>query len=220
MKKRASLTDLESMRKSLEQQRQTQEKARQQEQLAHAQRQAQTNLFQQHMQGVTPLPAQNRALHTQQTKKTNQARTTEYNNHTNFDDLLSDELDITQRLEPDSPNSYRQNGISLNQLKRLRQQHWKISASLDLHGLRSDEARQALSHFIQRAHHKALRCVCVIHGKGLSSADNLPVLKEKVKRWLVQMPLVLAFCQAPTQEGGSGALLILLKAPLDHQNDS
>jgi len=55
------------------------------------------------------------------------------------------------------------------------------------------------------------KCVRIIHGKGLSSKNNEPVLKQLVRNWLIQRPDVLAFVPAQPAEGGSGAVIVLLK---------
>ncbi|MGZ5780588.1 MAG: Smr/MutS family protein, partial [Burkholderiaceae bacterium] len=83
---------------------------------------------------------------------------------------------------------------------------------LDLHGLRTDEARVALAEFLRDAGKRGFRCVRVIHGKGLGSVNKEPVLKNKVRNWLVQKNEVIAFCQAKAADGGAGALVVLLKA--------
>ena len=51
----------------------------------------------------------------------------------------------------------------------------------------------------------------VIHGKGIGSKNREPVLKTKVKHWLTRREEVLAYCQARPADGGSGALVVLLK---------
>jgi len=81
-----------------------------------------------------------------------------------------------------------------------------------LHGHRTDEARDALGDFIRSCHLQGLRCVRVVHGKGLGSPGREPVLKRRVLRWLVQKREVLAFVQARPAEGGAGALVVLLSA--------
>jgi DNA-nicking Smr family endonuclease len=83
---------------------------------------------------------------------------------------------------------------------------------LDLHGLRRDEARDALSEFIRSAHQHGWRCLRVVHGKGHGSPGKEPVLKAKVQRWLAQRREVIAFAQAPGPQGGAGALVVLLNA--------
>jgi DNA-nicking Smr family endonuclease len=94
--------------------------------------------------------------------------------------------------------------------QKLRKGHWSLQGQIDLHGLRSDEAREALGQFIKESHKRGWRCIRVIHGKGLGSPGKAPVLKSKVQRWLVQKNEVLAFVQAKASEGGAGALVVLL----------
>jgi len=94
---------------------------------------------------------------------------------------------------------------------KLRRGHWSVQAELDLHGLIVDEAHDALSDFIVEARNRRMRCVRIIHGKGLSSPGKEPVLKGKVRRWLAHWDEVLAYTEAPRNAGGGGALLVLLK---------
>ena len=95
-------------------------------------------------------------------------------------------------------------------VRKLRRGHWVVRSEIDLHGLRIDEARKELGAFLSEASQLGVRCVRVIHGKGLGSKDRQPVLKEKVRAWLVQREEVIAFAQARAAEGGSGALVVLL----------
>ena len=124
---------------------------------------------------------------------------------------LSDEFDVSTLLDTDAALSYRRKGIGPDVLTRLRRGQWSIQRQLDLHGLRRDEARDALALFIRQAEREGLRCVRVVHGKGNGSPGREPVLKDKVKRWLVQKDQVLAFTQASAADGGHGALLVLLR---------
>ena len=124
---------------------------------------------------------------------------------------LSDELDLSRLLQPEAEPSFRRNGISHDILRKLRRGHWRVQAELDLHGLRSDQARAALAGFIAESQALGLRYLRVVHGKGLSTPDREPVLPRKVQVWLVQIDAVLAFCQARPADGGSGALLLLLR---------
>jgi DNA-nicking Smr family endonuclease len=93
----------------------------------------------------------------------------------------------------------------------LRKGGWSIQGELDLHGLRREEAREALSSFMREAQKRGWRCVRVVHGKGLGSPGKTPVLKGKVQSWLIQKNEVLAFVQARGDEGGAGALVVLLR---------
>jgi len=124
---------------------------------------------------------------------------------------ISDEFDVTTLLDVDDQLSYRRPGIGTDVTRKLRQGHWAIQRQLDLHGLRSDEARSQLALFLRQAQSHGIRCVRVVHGKGLGSPGKAPVLKRKVFAWLVQKSEVLAFVQARPAEGGAGALVVLLK---------
>jgi DNA-nicking Smr family endonuclease len=124
---------------------------------------------------------------------------------------LSDDFDVTTLLDTDAALSYRREGIGPDVLARLRRGQWSIQRQLDLHGLRRDQARDALAAFVRQAERDGLRCVRVIHGKGNGSPGREPVLKDKVKRWLVQKDQVIAFTQASAVDGGGGALLVLLR---------
>ena len=124
---------------------------------------------------------------------------------------LSDDFDVSTLLDTDDELSYRSQGIGTDVTQKLRKGHWSLQGQVDLHGLRSDEAREALGQFIRDATKRGWRCVRVVHGKGLGSPGKTPVLKSKVQRWLVQKTEVLAFVQAKGSEGGAGALVVLLK---------
>jgi len=100
--------------------------------------------------------------------------------------------------------------IAADTLARLQRGQWRVTARLDLHGLRTDAARMALTAFIADCMLHRVRCVRIIHGLGHSSAAP-PVLKEKTPAWLAQHPDVCAFVQAPAAEGGAGAVLVLLR---------
>lgn len=129
-----------------------------------------------------------------------------------LEESLSDEFNVDTLLDTDEELSYARTGISGDILRKLRRGHWVIQAQLDLHGMRRDEAREALAEFLRNAVKRGLRCVRVIHGKGLGSVNKEPVLKSKVRSWLVQKEEVIAFCQARAADGGAGALVVLLKA--------
>ena len=124
---------------------------------------------------------------------------------------LSDEVDVTTLLDTDDHLSFRRPGVGMDVAQKLRKGKWSIQRQIDLHGLRSEEARDALGSFIREAHKQGIRCVRVVHGKGLGSPGKAPVLKDKVHRWLVQKAEVVAFVQAQPAQGGAGALVVLLQ---------
>lgn len=125
---------------------------------------------------------------------------------------LSDGFDVSTLLETDDLLSFRRPGVGMDVIRRLRKGEWSLQRQLDLHGMRTDEARQALGQFIRQAVDQGIRCVRVVHGKGLGSPGKTPVLKSRVHSWLVQKNEILAFVQARGDEGGAGALVVLLRS--------
>jgi len=126
-------------------------------------------------------------------------------------EAISDEFDVGTLLETDAQLSFRRPGIGPDVTRKLRRGEWSIQREIDLHGLRTEDAREALGGFIREAVKQGLRCVRVVHGKGLGSPGKAPVLKSRVQGWLIQKNEVLAFVQAKPAEGGAGALLVLLQ---------
>lgn len=135
-------------------------------------------------------------------------------------EALSDEFDVSTLLDVDDQLSFRRPGIGSDVTRKLRKGEWSIQRELDLHGLRSDDARAALTGFIRDACQQGIRCVRIVHGKGLGSPGKAPVLKHKVHGWLVQKSQILAFVQARPAQGGAGALVVLLQAAPDNKNPS
>ena len=125
-------------------------------------------------------------------------------------EALSDEFDVETLLDTDDALSYRRVGIGTDVTRKLRKGGWSIQGQVDLHGLRREDAREALVDFIKDAARMGWRCVRVVHGKGLGSPGKTPVLKGKVQSWLIQKQEVLAFVQARPAHGGAGALVVLL----------
>jgi len=106
--------------------------------------------------------------------------------------------------------TFRRTGVSPAVLRNLRRGRFAIGAEIDLHGMSSAEARNALRSFLSGSVHARIRCVRVVHGKGLRSGPRGPVLKASVNHWLRQWDDVLAFVSAPAHDGGTGALYVLL----------
>jgi DNA-nicking Smr family endonuclease len=115
--------------------------------------------------------------------------------------------------EQEGNQTFVRNGLGTDVLAKLRRGQWVVQGEIDLHGMTTTEARDALADFLDHARGHGWRCVRVIHGKGLSSPNREPVLKGKVRRWLAHWDNVLAYCEAQRHAGGSGAVLVLLKSP-------
>jgi len=113
--------------------------------------------------------------------------------------------------EQEAEQTFLRRGLSSDILKKLRRGHWAVQGEIDLHGHTIDEAHDALSDFIVEARQRGLRCVRAIHGKGLTSPNREPVLKGRVRKWLAHWDEVLAYCEAPPNSGGGGAVMILLR---------
>ena len=175
------------------------------------QKDAETNLFIRAAGTVKPLPDKRTALLKKERKIPS---TLQYQRDEKavLKEALSDEFDVSTLLETDEHLSFRRPGIGTDVTHKLRRGDWSIQRQLDLHGMRRDDAREALGHFIRQAHKHGIRCVRVVHGKGLGSPGKAPVLKNRVHSWLVQKNEVLAFVQAKPADGGGGALVVLLMA--------
>ena len=170
---------------------------------------AERNLFANAVGPVRPLKVQRRA-ELRRERALPLARQRELDEQAVMHEAISDEWDVESLLDTDEALSYRRTGISQEVIRKLRRGHWSLQGQIDLHGLRSDEARVALGQFLREAHKIGWRCVRVVHGKGLGSPGKTPVLKAKTQRWLVQKNEVLAFVQARPSDGGAGALIVLL----------
>jgi len=115
-----------------------------------------------------------------------------------------------QLVDTGQEPSYLRPGLGRDVLRKLRRGHWVIQDVVDLHGLNREQARVSLAQFLAGCLKRGLRCVRIVHGKGLRSPGKEPVLKGKVQLWLARREEVLAYCEAPANLGGSGALLVLL----------
>ena len=105
-------------------------------------------------------------------------------------------------------------GLDPRIVRRLRRGEFAHQGHLDLHGMTAEEARPAIDRFLLDAFRDGRRCVLIIHGRGLNSKDQIPVLKRRLTAWLARGPwarIVLAFTSARLYDGGAGALYVLLR---------
>jgi DNA-nicking Smr family endonuclease len=158
-------------------------------------------LFRAAVGDVKPLPEQNRIPPQSAPRKPYRQQAPQQA----IPDTLSD-------FAPDeTADEYLSNGLSRMTLRKLRRGYWPVQDRLDLHGLTTDAARRLMQEFLHEAQQQEVRCVLVIHGKGMNSPGGEAVLRRLARHWLAQHPRVLAYCDAPPQEGGNGAALVLLK---------
>lgn len=102
-------------------------------------------------------------------------------------------------------------GLQKAVLKKLRQGKMPIEASIDLHGLTAEQARNAMIEFMDYCYQQQFKVVCIVHGKGFGSSSKKPVIKPLVNKWLQELHEVLAFSSAQPKDGGTGAVYVLLR---------
>ena len=127
-------------------------------------------------------------------------------------DMLNDTSGWDADIENGDLITFLRPGLPSEIMRKLRRGHWIIQTTLDLHGVTVDAARAELARFLAHARHAGVRCVRIVHGKGYRSPNNTPILRNKVRLSLSQRNEVLAFCDAVPADGGSGAVVVLLKA--------
>lgn len=205
-----SLQDLRQYRQALAERRAAAARALAEQQQAERRARAEQELFARSVGPVRPLRHAERVQHLPPAPLP-QALQRERDEAQALSETMSDEFDVSTLLDTDEHLSFARDNLGPDVLLKLRRGHWAVQAQIDLHGLRTEQAREALGQFLRQAQRAGLRCVRVVHGKGLGSPGRVPVLKTKVLRWLVQRAEVLAFVQARPLDGGAGALVVLLQ---------
>jgi DNA-nicking Smr family endonuclease len=119
-------------------------------------------------------------------------------------------LDDDAEIEEDA--SYLRPGLPRDILRKLRRTHWVIQDDLDLHGHTGDEAVEQTAAFLADACRRGIRCVRIVHGKGLRSKGREPVLRKRIRKLLTRRDEVLAFVEPRGFHGGAGAVVVLLEA--------
>ena len=168
------------------------------------------SLFRRAMRGVRPLAAE-RPVHPVKPRRAPRAHFARAERAAVLSESLSP-LAGTD-VQPGDELLFRRPGVPETVLRRLRQGTFRVEAAVDLHGLNAVDGARQLREFLQFALGRELRCVRIIHGKGLRSGQRGPVLKQVVNTLLRQANPVLAFASARPGDGGTGATLVLLKRP-------
>ncbi len=119
--------------------------------------------------------------------------------------------DVINEKQHDKPMHYRKDGVQKRVLDKLRRGKIPVEGELNLHGFTAREAESTVTAFIMHCQASDTRCVLIIPGKGTHSSEGQPVLKSKLPAWLQRCPEVLAYCEARREDGGSGAVYVLLK---------
>ena len=127
--------------------------------------------------------------------------------------LVESLQDPQENLDTGDDITFRRDGVQDRVIRKLKRGEYRVEEICDLHGLRVDEAKDALRQFLAESLARGLRCVRVIHGKGKGSGPNGPVIKTAVKSILRKTGPVLAFTSARRLDGGTGAINVLLSPP-------
>jgi DNA-nicking Smr family endonuclease len=102
-------------------------------------------------------------------------------------------------------------GVDRREIRKLKRGDYAVDARLDLHGMTVKDAVARVKRFVEASRHQRCRCVAIVHGQGLHSEGSAPVLKPRVRECLRSDPSVLAYASAPRQDGGAGAVHVLLR---------
>ena len=161
--------------------------------------------------GVEPLPPPRR-IRLSGTRPAPLPEQTRRDERAALAESLHGPVSVDDALDSGEELVFLREGLSRQVLRNLRRGRWVVEDSLDLHGMNRAQAAASVAAFLRQCRTRRLRCVRIVHGKGLGSRNREPVLKGKVRKWLMVRDEVLAFCQAPASQGGSGALFVLLRA--------
>ena len=167
-----------------------------------------SNLFREAMQDVRPLHDDSVDLRPEPPKPIPK--------HSMADDsAVMSELDAGDfdpaTFELGDEHYYQQPNLPRTVVRKLRRGQIALQGELDLHGRTIPEAKQALSEFLNYCSSRGFSCVRIIHGKGHGSPGKVPRLKPQVARWLARRDDVLAYSPARNDDGGTGALYVLLR---------
>lgn len=128
-----------------------------------------------------------------------------------MEELLA-ESDETFSFESGDELKFLRSGHSSHLLKKLRRGDFAIQDELDLHGLVAGDAKRETHSFINECARDNVRAVRIVHGKGRNSAGRTPVLKNMLLGWLSKNQYVVAVVSTPANDGGTGAVYVLLSS--------
>jgi DNA-nicking Smr family endonuclease len=168
------------------------------------------DLFRHAVRGAAPIPEKNRVEPERPQPRPEPIKRSE-DEASALRETMEAPISLEDRLEMGDEAVFLRPGMPRRALLDLRRGRWTLQGELDLHGLTREDARAALSRFLTSSLQRGVRCVRVIHGKGLGSPGGVSILKQLSRGWLAQREEILAFCQAGPTQGASGALLVLLR---------
>jgi len=177
----------------------------------HLPTQEDLDIFRQAVEDVAPLSAPLRVAF-DPPKPSPNAKQRELDEAAAIIESLHSPFEIDDLLVLAEMNSFLRTGLSRRVLRDLRKGRWAIQSHTDLHGLNRFEAHNEVRRFLNECRQSGKRCVRIVHGRGYGSPGREGVLRQLVKNWLMRRQDVLAFCHAPSSDGGEGALWVLLNS--------
>lgn len=165
-------------------------------------------LFMQAMSGVTPLKTD--AVVSQKPAKADENAAFRRANAQGGEEIagatLSDMQALLNPVAGEAFLSYKQPTLQNKIFEQLKQGKLRWYDAVDLHGSSIEDARAAVQTIIHNALQNGETVVKIVHGKGKDA-----IIKTCVNGWLRQISDVMAFVSAPNNDGGNGAVLVLLK---------
>ncbi len=170
--------------------------------------QSDSDLFREAVGDVRPV--NNDRVASSRPKPAARPRATQDDNANVMRELMSDfsEIDL---IETGEHVGFTRPGVQRRVLRNLKSGKYAIQGELDLHGYTEAEARDQVLLFLRESGERQHTCVRIIHGRGRKIAAKSPVLKPAVAIWLQRHKRVLAFCSARENDGGTGAVYVLLQ---------
>lgn len=175
---------------------------------------ADKQLFRQSLSGVRPLPPNPRVNHTASTQHAlkRRLRYQQYTLEPTHPHTVADEHNVPL-IQAQTVLHFQRHPLTAKQQRTLQQGQFATRCVIDLHGKTEQQAEEIMQRTLQRCRYRHDRYLLIVHGKGLSSANNYPILKNWLNWWLRHQPRVLAFCSAQASDGGTGALYVLISPP-------
>lgn len=169
------------------------------------------SLFRDEMQNVTPMNDTDRLSRQQRPHPARSIKIqTRHPTHSNDVELLNPKAEDIN-IASEQLISYADNGVRPQQLRRLKRGQIAMEQRLDLHGKTVAQARSLLLRHIEQLQRQHVNTLLIIHGKSLQTNQQKPIIKNHVAYWLRQHPAVLAYTSAQPQDGGAGAVYVLLR---------
>ena len=174
-------------------------------------------LFSEAMTGVSPISRGNRTIMKAPDKDSLRPAHAPKNEELEVMAHLSDLISGAAEMDITFSDEYVEgcvNGLDSRLMQQLKDGLFPIQDHVDLHRLTQEAAETRVRDFLLNSQCRGLRCVLIVHGKGLNSENHIPVLKKRMPLWLSRGPvrkIILAFSTARPYDGGTGAIYVLLK---------